>query len=86
MIFGELGAIVNAVNKASNTYDEHVDAKEAGEHGDFEFACIDDNESHDTAGAASKDADEAVGWVDGGKEAVEEVDKARNEHVNRKDD
>ena len=78
MIFNELGTVVNAVNEASNANDEHIDTEEAGEHGDVEFACVDDNEGHDTAGATCKNANKAVGWIDGGKEAVEEVDKARN--------
>ena len=78
MIFNELGTVVNAVNEASNANDEHVNAEEAGKHGNVEFACINDDECHDAAGATCKNADKAVGWVDGGKEAVEEVDKARN--------
>ncbi len=86
MVFDELSTVVNAVNEASNANDEHVNTEEAGKHGDVEFACINNNESHNTAGTTCKDADKAVGWVDGGKEAVEEVDEARNEYIDSKDD
>ncbi len=86
MIFDELGTVVNAVNEASNTNDEHVNAEEAGKHRDVEFACVNDNEGHDAAGATCKDTDKAVGWVDSGKEAVEEVDKAGNKYIDGEDD
>ena len=86
MVFDELGAVVNAVNEAGNANDEHVNAEEAGKHGNVEFACVNDDEGHNTAGATCKDADKTVGWVDGGKEAVEEVNKAGNKYINGKDD
>ena len=85
-IFGDLSTVVDTVDEASNAYDKHIDTKEAGEHRDFKLASIKNNEGHNTANAASEDANEAIGWVDGGKEAMKEVNNTGNEDICGKDD
>ena len=85
-VFRDLGAVVDAVDEASNAYDKHIDTKEAGKHGDFKLASIENDEGHNTANAASEDANEAIGWIDGRKEAMEEVNNTGNEDICGKDD
>ena len=77
-IFYVLGTIVNAIDEATNTDDEHVCTEEADEGGDFEVASINDDEAHDGATDAEDGTDEAIGWVDGRNDAVDEINNAGN--------
>ncbi len=77
-IFKVLGTVVDAVDEATNTDNEHVGAEEADEGGDFEITSVDDDEAHDGATDAEDGTDEAIGWVDSRNDAVDEVNNAGN--------
>lgn len=77
---------MDAVNHAGDTDDDSVNTKEADEGRQFKVASVKDYEAHNTATAAGKNADEAVGWIGGGNKTVEDIDKARDTGVNRDND
>ena len=79
---------MDTINHASNANDHGIGAKEADEGGvgAIEVASVKDYEAHNTATDANEDADEAIGWVGGRPEAMEDVDDARKTGVDREHD
>ena len=77
---------MDTVNHAGDTDDDSINTKEADEGRQFKVASVKDYEAHNTATAAGKNADEAVGWIGGRNETVEDIDETRNTSVDGNSD
>ena len=64
---------MNSINHTGHAHDQDVGTKEADKGGDFEFACVQDNEAHNTSTDTGKDADKAIRWVNGRKKTVDDI-------------
>ena len=83
MVFNILLTIMNTIDKAGGTNNQHIGTKEADKGGDFEGTSIQNGGTDDTATNASKDTDETIGGVHGRKEAVEDINQTRDNGVDR---